>query len=176
MNINERVEEQLLREARRLYESHHGHKERAEDFAREIVERAHVFDEVRKWMITPKDSESAQRARKQRRTDLDSISLAARKLRHLLARTDVRCRFPMNDGTVISYPLILDQLERQVVAERLALEQHNNRGRPRHDIAVTAAELRAGCLDYQMPPECVANFLKIIDPDADLKTVRARKE
>lgn len=163
---------ELRKLARKLYAEHHGHQDRAEDFAREVIDRAEVFDFVSELMT--KFPNSA--ARKQRRTDLDAISSTARKLGQLLARNDVRCNFPMHDGRVIGYRHVLEQLERQVSAEREALKQQNNRGRPRYDIAAASAGLRTACLLFEVPPEFVLHFLQVIAPEADDKTLQARAE
>jgi hypothetical protein len=164
--------EELRKVALRLYANHHGHDDRSEDFARDVIDQAEWFDVVGGMMAFLLGDVD----RKQRRTDLSAITSSARKLRALLARSDIRCNFPMHDGRVIGYGHVLDQLERQVLAEREILRQHNRRGRPRIDIAVAAAKIRSSCLLFDVPQDCVLHLLRVIAPEADDKTLQAYSE
>ena len=155
-----------------IYAACHGDSERADGFAQEVIGRATEYHATRQSM----NRRPTEAQRRQYRKDLDATATAARKLAALLARTGIRCNFPMSDGATIGYPEILDFLGEQVTAERSALAANKATGNPRHDIAVLSVEMRNAATLYGIPHDAVAPLVHAVVDDASDKTVTKRRK
>ena len=156
----------IAEKAKAIYITHHGDNVRADLFAAEVLDRSEIYDEARPlFMPNPQ-------LRRKYCNDLKALLPTVGKLRSLLSKTGIECKFPLRDGSEIRYPDILNYLEKQVQAEIDALPQSRRTGSKRHDIEALASQLAAAFYLFDLKPEKMMPLLELIT-DADTKTLQA---